>query len=430
MERVFASRPGWRRVYVDLPGFGASPASEQIRGSDDVLAVVLELLAEVAGDGPAVLVGQSWGAYLANAAAQARPDVVAGLAMLCPMTVPDRAQRDVPPHPDVRARRRGSATAPTPTICASSARSRWCQDAHHWQFFVESVLPGLQAADPDAVSRIEEGYALTPTSAPPFAGPDADRRRPPGLGRRVPRRRAVRGRPAAGDVRRARRRRTPRPRRARGRRRRAARRLARARLRQPVGAAWLMGGISAAYGTRLHSRAEVSRLSPTYQQTQPVPLLSGPEALVVARRFAEEISPGAADRDRAPSSPTAELAGAGAVGPAGADGAGRARRARRELRGARPHGRGDRDGRRVAGADHAGPLLGGADPARGRLVRAARALPAEGAGGGALRQRRVGAQHRPRRRDPHAPDARRRTASSSTARSSTAPARSTATGSR
>jgi pimeloyl-ACP methyl ester carboxylesterase len=41
MERLFATRPGWRRVYVDLPGFGASPASEQIRGSDDVLAVVL-----------------------------------------------------------------------------------------------------------------------------------------------------------------------------------------------------------------------------------------------------------------------------------------------------------------------------------------------------------------------------------------------------
>jgi SfnB family sulfur acquisition oxidoreductase len=48
-------------------------------------------------------------------------------------------------------------------------------------------------------------------------------------------------------------------------------------------------------------------LSPTYQQIQPVPLLSGPEALVVARRFAEEIRPGAADRDRAPASPTAEL---------------------------------------------------------------------------------------------------------------------------
>ena len=25
MERLFASHPGWRRVYVDLPGFGASP---------------------------------------------------------------------------------------------------------------------------------------------------------------------------------------------------------------------------------------------------------------------------------------------------------------------------------------------------------------------------------------------------------------------
>ena len=170
MERVFATRPGWRRVYVDLPGFGASPASEQIRGSDDVLAVVLELLAEVAGDGPAVLVGQSWGAYLANGAAQARPEVVAGLAMLCPMTVPDRAQRDAPPHPDVQLGE-GVGDGADPDDLREFRDIAVLQDAHHWSFFVEAVLPGLQAADPDAVSRIEEGYALTPTSAPPFAGP-------------------------------------------------------------------------------------------------------------------------------------------------------------------------------------------------------------------------------------------------------------------
>ena len=42
----------------------------------------------------------------------------------------------------------------------------------------------------------------------------------------------------------------------------------------------------------------VDGTSPTYQQTQPVPALSGPEALAAARRFAEEIRPGAGDRDR------------------------------------------------------------------------------------------------------------------------------------
>ena len=170
IERVFASRPGWRRVYVDLPGYGASSASEQIRGSDDVLAVVLELLGDVAGDRPALLIGQSWGAYLANAAAEARPDVVAGLAMLCPMTVPDRAQRDVPPHPDVELEE-GVGAGADPDDLREFREIAVVQDAHHWEFFAESVLPGLKAADPDAVSRIEEGYALAPTGAPPFAGP-------------------------------------------------------------------------------------------------------------------------------------------------------------------------------------------------------------------------------------------------------------------
>jgi pimeloyl-ACP methyl ester carboxylesterase len=170
MERLFAGRPGWRRVYVDLPGFGASPASEDVRGSDDALAVVLDLLADVAGDGPALLVGQSWGGYLAHAAAAARPDAVAGLAMLCPMTVPDRALRDVPVHPAVDLAE-GVGDGADEDDLREFREIAVVQDAHHWSFFVESVLPGLQAADPDAVSRIDERYALTPSVAPPFAGP-------------------------------------------------------------------------------------------------------------------------------------------------------------------------------------------------------------------------------------------------------------------
>ena len=35
--------------------------------------------------GPALLVGQSYGAYLARGVAARRPDIVLGLALLCPV---------------------------------------------------------------------------------------------------------------------------------------------------------------------------------------------------------------------------------------------------------------------------------------------------------------------------------------------------------
>src|SRR4051794_21880444 len=85
MERLYATHPGWRRVYVDLPGFGIAPPAPAVSSSDDALDLVLALLDAVRSGRPAAIVGQSWGGYLAHAAAARRPDAVAGIALICPM---------------------------------------------------------------------------------------------------------------------------------------------------------------------------------------------------------------------------------------------------------------------------------------------------------------------------------------------------------
>ena len=68
-----------------------------------------------------------------------------------------------------------------------------------------------------------------------------------------------------------------------------------------------MVGISATYGTRLHSGPEVAALVPYLPADPARPAPLRPEALAAARRFADEIRPAAGERDLAQASPTAEL---------------------------------------------------------------------------------------------------------------------------
>jgi pimeloyl-ACP methyl ester carboxylesterase len=81
MEPVLRLRPGFRRIYVDLPGHGESPA-----GVPTSAAAVRSLAAfiddQLAG-GPVLLAGWSYGGYLAAALARRRPAHVTGLLLVC-----------------------------------------------------------------------------------------------------------------------------------------------------------------------------------------------------------------------------------------------------------------------------------------------------------------------------------------------------------
>jgi pimeloyl-ACP methyl ester carboxylesterase len=86
---------GYRRFHVDLPGFGASPPAPDIDGSDAMVDFVLELIDELVGAEPLLIVGESWGAYLAQGVVARRPDQVLGVALLIPVVIATHADRDV-----------------------------------------------------------------------------------------------------------------------------------------------------------------------------------------------------------------------------------------------------------------------------------------------------------------------------------------------
>jgi pimeloyl-ACP methyl ester carboxylesterase/putative sterol carrier protein len=64
-EPLLEARAGWRRLYPELPGHGATPMPDWLKTPDDMLDVLLEFMEAVAPGEHFVVVGASWGAYLA-----------------------------------------------------------------------------------------------------------------------------------------------------------------------------------------------------------------------------------------------------------------------------------------------------------------------------------------------------------------------------
>lgn len=80
-EPVFADLRGWRRIYVDLPGTGRSAAVAPT--SDAVLDAVEDTFHRETDGASALVVGCSYGGYLAAGLARRLPERVSRLALVC-----------------------------------------------------------------------------------------------------------------------------------------------------------------------------------------------------------------------------------------------------------------------------------------------------------------------------------------------------------
>ncbi|MGY4769275.1 alpha/beta fold hydrolase [Kribbella sp. CWNU-51] len=95
-EPVFEGRLGWRRIYVDPPGTGKSPADPAITDQDGMLAAILALVDDLVGDERFAVAGTSAGALHGRGIVKRDPSRVLGLLLRVPGIVIDRTKRTLP----------------------------------------------------------------------------------------------------------------------------------------------------------------------------------------------------------------------------------------------------------------------------------------------------------------------------------------------
>ena len=174
LEPVFADRPGYRRLYPDLPSMGRTPAPETIESTDAVLELLLGLVDEVIGEELFLVAGHSFGGYLARAIANRRPDRVAGLAVICSLEG-DQGQGDEPPEPVVlHAAADLDVDGTLDSEMAAEFRDYLVvQTPETLRRFQETVVPGVALADQAAMERMSARWQLrtAPEQGPRFASP-------------------------------------------------------------------------------------------------------------------------------------------------------------------------------------------------------------------------------------------------------------------
>lgn len=155
---------GYRRIYPDLPGMGQSTA-EGLGSNEDVVSLLVEFL-DTLNVGPVLLLGHSYGAYLARGIAARQPDAVLGLALLCPFgesmgSVPQQQAilEEPDAHDELEPDQRDGFDEYF--VVRSAANARRYRDV---------VLPGNAVVDQSVLERLSSDWKVD-VSADVYTGP-------------------------------------------------------------------------------------------------------------------------------------------------------------------------------------------------------------------------------------------------------------------
>lgn len=155
MEPVFADRPGYKRVYLDLPGMGRSGSAAWIKDSDAMLDVVLAAIDAVLPGERYLLAGESYGGYIARGILHRVPERVDGALFICPLIGDNRV---LPAHA-VIARDETLLARLSPDDRDGFMENNAVLTEAVYARYEQEILPAVRMADDAFLARLmAQGY--------------------------------------------------------------------------------------------------------------------------------------------------------------------------------------------------------------------------------------------------------------------------------
>lgn len=160
MESVFQKYEGYKRIYIDLPGMGKSNAPDWINSSDRVVEVLIPFIEEIISTEEFLLVGESYGGYLARGILTKLFERVNGLLLVCPVVVAEPEKR-ILPDKQVILQDEELLNKLTSTERAAFCELAVIANEYTYKRFQEEIKPGLDIANYEFIERLQKNYSLT-----------------------------------------------------------------------------------------------------------------------------------------------------------------------------------------------------------------------------------------------------------------------------
>lgn len=160
MEPIFEDNPGWRRIYLDLPGMGLTKDYDQIGNSDDMLEAVVNFIERLIPDQDYLIAGESYGGYLTRGIINRHKDRIGGAALICPLIIPEHHRRILPEHLVVHYDREFMDTLSEEQRSDFSA-NQVVLNEYNWKRYSNEIVAGCKIADYDFLSKIQRNYGFS-----------------------------------------------------------------------------------------------------------------------------------------------------------------------------------------------------------------------------------------------------------------------------
>jgi pimeloyl-ACP methyl ester carboxylesterase len=147
MESVLKVVKGeFKRIYLDLPGLGNTKGNDWLVSTDRMLELLLDFIDGIIPKKKFLLVGESYGGYLARGIIRSIPERVLGMLLKCPLARHETQFQNAPKHNVIKK------NEDLESMLSEEEKSLFfpvtvIQTKKVWKRFKKAVLPGLQIAD-------------------------------------------------------------------------------------------------------------------------------------------------------------------------------------------------------------------------------------------------------------------------------------------